>query len=307
MKHTWKATKAAGISLLLAALLFTGCGYATSALQSKSESAPQPEETGSSSVVSGATAQPGNLSEHTRDAIVQRGKLIAALVQNNVPFCFPDNKGQQIGLDTAVANTMAEDLGVEAEYLLFDSAKEALDAVYTGAADLALGGFGAQEESADRAAFSNCYSGGAQCLLMRAEDVERYPTVDTLFGKVVAILRGNEAQKAAAAELLPDCQIVERSTTDKCISRLRGGECVAVMLDTFLCDAYASDCIDLARSPLELVPEQQPAGAQIAVMRENETLLAYLNEEIELYTKTSGWGRLMISAQEKAANLGLLS
>ncbi|MEG2931342.1 MAG: transporter substrate-binding domain-containing protein, partial [Ruthenibacterium sp.] len=185
---------------------------------------------------------------------------------------------------------------------------EVLNAVRSGAADVGLGAFSADDKRLDKVQPTNFYAGGTQTLLMCIEDAKSYGTLKAFATKTIACLRGEPKQREIVIELLPDdCAIKEVHDVDAGIKKLRSGTCAALMLDEFQGIAYADDNPDLALLRVPLTTETHCDAKVMAVMCDNKSLLDFVNTNIiEKYKKTGGLGRLMLSARVKADNRGLL-
>ncbi|MEG1275683.1 MAG: transporter substrate-binding domain-containing protein, partial [Ruthenibacterium sp.] len=254
-------------------------------------------------------AKDGDPAEHTVEAIQGRGTLMVAIVENNPPYAFCNDDGtKREGLDNAMANTLAEDLGVALELIPCTQAG-VVNAVRSGAADVGLGALLAGDKLLDSVQPTNAYAGDTQALLMCVEDAKSYGSNPAAFAtKTIACLRDVPQQSDIVKELLPaDCAIKQVRDVESGMKRLRNGTCAALMLDEFQAIACANDNSDLALSQVPVKTEIVCDSVVMAVMRDNESLLTFLNTEIlDKYKKTGGLGRLRLSAWEKANNRGLL-
>lgn len=304
--------------LLCAALVLgmAGCGKSNA----EGDSFVPPESKGvasevseSSSVAAGQEAPPvkarsadTKVENHSVKAIKERGTLVIALVENNAPFAFFNDVLDRQGLDSSLSTIIAEDMGVELE-LFSGTPEEVADAVRTGRADIALGGFAAGDAVLRGVLETNVYAGGKQVLVCCIEDVRLYATIDSLATKTIACLKRQPEQAKIVKELLPSCATKQVESVDVGVQKVRSGTCVALMLDEFQATAYTQDAVDIAISSVPLTTETLVQPKVMAVMKDNEDLAAFLNQTIiKTYTVSGGLGRLMISATTKANHLDLL-
>ncbi|MEG2930499.1 MAG: hypothetical protein RR825_01810, partial [Ruthenibacterium sp.] len=111
MKKSWAAFFMAG------ALAFglAGCGAnAVDESTAQDDSSVQSEsEAAASEETQFADAKDGKPEEHTVEAIQERGTLTVAIVDDNAPYSFMNEDGTlREGLDSAIANTIAQDMDV---------------------------------------------------------------------------------------------------------------------------------------------------------------------------------------------------
>ncbi|MCG9747505.1 cation:dicarboxylase symporter family transporter [Shewanella sp. Isolate8] len=86
------------------------------------------------------------------NAIRARGLLRVGYIPSNVPFSYYNNAGQLVGFDSAMANRLADDLGVRVEFIPFEKDKLAasLDA---GFFDIAMSGLAMDIEQMDKLSY----------------------------------------------------------------------------------------------------------------------------------------------------------
>lgn len=255
--------------------------------------------------VSEREAQPG-AEEHSVNAIKKRGTLTVAVVEENPPFAFFNDDASREGLDNAIANTIAEELGLTVE-VYSGTPEEVVEAVRKGRVDVAFGGFTSGDPVLQGTLETSHYAGGRQVLLCCVEDVRLYPTLASFATKSIAYVKGNPEQEAIIKEQFASCDAKEASTLEAGLRKVRSGTCAALILDEFQGIAYGQDAVDLALATPKIEGDILVAPKVMAVMEGNESLAAFINTSvIQKYTATGGLGRLMISATTKATNLKLL-
>lgn len=245
----------------------------------------------------------GNLEEHTIEAIKAKGKLVVTTEAGYAPFEFMDADGNVVGLDISLAKELAKDLGVELDLqnIAFDSV---VPEVQAGNADMAIAGLTPNSKRKQSVDMSDMYYGGGQCMLVRAEDLDKYATKESLKGAVMA------TQKAALQETLlneqfPDAEALLLPKFPQCVAELTTGGCDAVLIDEVSAKQYmkTNDGIAVGKVPVEINPEE--SGNSVAVMKGNTELVEWVNEQLKKYAEEGKIQAWFDEAQALADTLGV--
>ncbi len=287
------------------AVSFTACGGSESSSVAGGSSAAGSEPSTSSEAASDSEEAiiTGDPSEHTVEAIKARGKLVVTTEAGYAPFEFLDENDNVIGLDASLAQALADDLGVELDIqnIAFTSV---VPEVQAGNADMAIAGLTPNADRKKSVDMSDMYYEGGQCVLILAENADKYTTKESLDGQLVATQSGalqetirEEQFSNTAPLLLPDFP--------QCIANLKTGECAAVLIDTISAEQYMQTVEGLAISeiPVEVDPEE--GGNSVAVMKGNTDLLDWVNERIAEYKAEGLLDQWFAEAQEKAESMGI--
>lgn len=246
----------------------------------------------------------GDPAEHTVEEIQARGTLIAAIVNDNPPFSFLYDDGETLGMDYSMADTLAGDLGVALE-IKTGTAKEVIAMVRSGEADVALGGFLQGDSAISRLDESKPYAGGTQQLLVRIEDKSKYSSLSRFATQTFVCLDTTKEQRDALKAQVDKSLCEETRSMERGLALLRSGTVAALMSDAFRIGAVGEDTPDVAALTLDLGEDTYGAAYVIGVMKDNESLLHYINSEIDKYTPTNGLGRLMLQAVTRMENVKL--
>ena len=121
------------VALLFAFVLvlasFTGCGQKESA-----------GETAADTAAADAAADTGKESDaiyRTLDEIKESGKIVIGVFSDKNPFGYVDENGEYQGYDVYFAKRLAEDLGVEVEFVSTEAANR-VEYLETGKVDVIL-------------------------------------------------------------------------------------------------------------------------------------------------------------------------
>ncbi len=287
------------------AVSFTACGGSESSSVAGGSSAAGSEPSTSSEAASDSEEAiiTGDPSEHTVEAIKARGKLVVTTEAGYAPFEFMDENGNVIGLDASLAQALADDLGVELDIqnIAFTSV---VPEVQAGNADMAIAGLTPNADRKKSVDMSDMYYEGGQCVLILAENADKYTTKESLDGQVVATQSG-ALQETIQKEQFSNTEALLLPEFPQCIENLKNGECAAVLIDTISAEQYMQTVEGLAISeiPVEIDPEE--GGNSVAVMKGNTDLLDWVNERIAEYKAEGLIDQWFAEAQEKAESMGI--
>lgn len=287
------------------AVSFTACGGSESSSVAGGSSAAGSEPSTSSEAASDSEEAiiTGDPSEHTVEAIKARGKLVVTTEAGYAPFEFLDENDNVIGLDASLAQALANDLGVELDIqnIAFTSV---VPEVQAGNADMAIAGLTPNADRKKSVDMSDMYYEGGQCVLILAENADKYTTKESLDGQLVATQSG-ALQETIREEQFSNTEPLLLPDFPQCIANLKTGECAAVLIDTISAEQYMQTVEGLAISeiPVEVDPEE--GGNSVAVMKGNTDLLDWVNERIAEYKAEGLLDQWFAEAQEKAESMGI--
>lgn len=287
------------------AVSFTACGGSESSSVAGGSSAAGSEPSTSSEAASDSEEAiiTGDPSEHTVEAIKARGKLVVTTEAGYAPFEFLDENDNVIGLDASLAQALADDLGVELDIqnIAFTSV---VPEVQAGNADMAIAGLTPNADRKKSVDMSDMYYEGGQCVLILAENADKYTTKESLDGQLVATQSG-ALQETIREEQFSNTEPLLLPDFPQCIANLKTGECAAVLIDTISAEQYMETVEGLAISeiPVEVDPEE--GGNSVAVMKGNTDLLDWVNERIAEYKAEGLLDQWFAEAQEKAESMGI--
>jgi len=112
---------------------------------------PVPATVDKSPPAPSALAEPAGV-----DEIVGRGVLRVGYLKDSLPFAFVNSHSRLVGLDVAMAHTLAREMGVELEFLLIP-AEEIAARLGAGQIDMVMGGLGITTARARKVEFTRPY------------------------------------------------------------------------------------------------------------------------------------------------------
>ena len=216
----------------------------------------------------------GNATFRTVEEIQESGKVVIGVFSDNAPFGYVDENGDYQGYDVYFAERIAQDLGVEVEYVSTDPASR-VENVATGKVDIILANFTVTEERAQQVDFALPYM---QVMLGVVSPDEAVITdVEDLNGKTLIVVKGTTAE-TFFEENYPDVKLQKYDEYADAYNALLDGRGDAFSTDNTEVLAWAltnpgfTVGIDALGNADTIAP---------AVQKGNESLLNWINEEIK--------------------------
>ena len=215
----------------------------------------------------------------TIDAIKEKGKLVLGTSADFPPMewtSFQSGKEEFTGVDIALAQAIADSLGVELEVknMAFEGLLGSLKA---GDVDIVLAGMGADEERKKQVDFSEEYSQGKQVLLVTEENKDKYKTLDDLNGKIIGTQLGSLQHKFATEKFGDNCKGFDLNNV--IIEQLKNKSIDAAFLSELPAKQFAS--ITEGFVILEDLGIPDESGFAVAVKKGNDDLTAAVNEVVK--------------------------
>jgi polar amino acid transport system substrate-binding protein len=152
------------LSASVLTLALTACGGSTSSSDTNTSAQ-------SSSTESAASADSsGDAIYRTLDEIKESGTINIGVFSDKNPFGYVDENGEYQGYDIYFANRLAEDLGVEVNFVSTEAANR-IEYLQTGKVDVILANFTVTEERAEEVDFALPYMNVALGVVSRDDNV----------------------------------------------------------------------------------------------------------------------------------------
>lgn len=260
MKKNSAICKLIAIAIIAVLILgsFAGCGT---------------EGAGGSTASSPSETADPNGTFRTLDEIKASGKIVIGVFSDKAPFGYVDENGAYQGYDVYFAERIAQDLGVEVEYVSTDPASR-VEYVATGKVDIILANFTVTEERAQQVDFALPYM--KVMLGVVSPDNGLITSVEELEGKTLIVVKGTTAETFFEKNY-PDVELQKYDEYADAYNALLDGRGDAFSTDNTEVLAWAlsnpgfSVGIDALGNADTIAP---------AVQKGNTTLLEWLNEEI---------------------------
>ena len=267
---------ALAIVAIFAALLATGC----QATDASKESSPSSQSSAQ------ATTKLGEIQE--------QGVLKVGTAGDYQPMSYLDPKtGRYVGFDAALAEDLAAALGVKIEYVE-TSWPTLMDDTLAGKFDLAICGITVTDARKEKALMSNGYLGNGKTVLCRAEDADKYTSLEAINKPEVRVMENpGGLNEQFARENLPDATLIIHDVNQEIPGLVASGEADVMITETMEAGYYVGQDSRLA-APLIYEPFTH-AELGVLMPKGSEDLLDYVNAFL---AKEKASGRIDELAEE---------
>lgn len=243
------------LTLVVALGALTGCG------SSANETTATDAEAG------------GDVVYRTLDEIKESGTIKIGVFSDKNPFGYVDENGEYQGYDVYFAERIAQDLGVEVEYVSTEAASR-VEYLETGKVDIILANFTVTEERAESVDFALPYMKVA--LGVVSPDDALITSADELNGKTLIVTKGTTAE-TFFTENYPDVELLKFDQYTEAYNALLDGRGDAFSTDNteVLAWAIQNEGFSVGIESIGNLDTIAPA-----VSKGNTTLLEWINDEI---------------------------
>jgi len=212
--------------------------------------------------------------------IAERKVLRVGTAGDYQPMSYLDPvSGTYVGFDAELAEDLAAALGVELEYVK-TSWPTLMEDTLAGKFDLAICGITITEARKEQALMSNGYFGNGKTVLCRAEDADKYTSLEAINRPEVRVMENpGGLNEKFARENLPDASITIHNVNQEIPGLIASGEADVMITEIMEAGYYVSQDDRLA-APLIFEPFTH---GQLGVLmpKGSEELLAYVNSFLE--------------------------
>ena len=224
----------------------------------------------------------------TLDRICETGVLRVGTAGDYKPMSFLEPEtGTYWGFDTELAEDLASSLGVEIEYVP-TSWPTLMEDTQTGQFDLAICGITVTDARKEQALMSDGYLQNGKTVLCRAEDAERYTSLEAINRPEVRVMENpGGLNEKFARENLPDATLIIHDINQEIPGLVASGEADVMITEIMEAEYYVGQDSRLA-APLIYEPF---TDGQLGILmpKGSEDLLEYVNQFLDDEKKT---GRL---------------
>lgn len=265
------------ISLVCVAALCLGVAACSNGTTPNNTATPDASSTVSVSPEASASAAQGSKLAEIKAA----GKLVMVTSPDFSPYEFEDPRksGQDkyVGLDIELGKYIAQELGVELEITPMDF-DATLAAIASKQCDIGISGYSPSEDRKATMDFTDVYYEAGQVIVVRAEDAEKYTTVESLKGLKVGAQNGSEQQKIVEGQL-PDSTLQQYTKVPEAILALQSKQVEAVAMEEPNAENNVATNDKIAISKIAVTGSV--TGTAVAVPKGSEDLVAEINKIIK--------------------------
>lgn len=257
------------ISLALGAamvLSMAGCGSSSAKADSASSAASAASETAAASAASG---------DSDVQYIKDKGTLIVGITDFE-PMDYKDDNGDWIGFDADLGKKVAEDLGVDIQFVEIDWDNKILE-LDNKSIDCVWNGMTLTDEVNNSMECTNAYLNNAQVVVMKKENADKYPDAESMKELSFAVEAGSAGEAAAKENGFNATAMTAQADT---LMEVEAGTSDASIIDLLMAGAMIGEGTsypDLTHT-VELTTEKYGIGC-----RKGSDLASYLNDELKKF------------------------
>ena len=251
----------------------------------------------------GAAEGNGEIVEVPKDfTTVNAGKLTVATSPDFAPYEFyhinADGTPELSGFDVALAKRIAEDLGLEVQFVPMDFDGILME-LQSGNVDLGMAGFSPSPERADTFDFSDLYYKGGQSFVIRKADHDKYKDY-AAFDKLPVGAQNGSIQMDLAKENTPNANIIGLAKVPDIVSELVSGKLEGGFIETAVAEQYIKNYPELE---IAWDVPYDTEGSAIA-LKKGSDLLPAVNAVINNALSDGSMDQYVADAQELASDEG---
>lgn len=229
----------------------------------------------------GSQKSEGDSQSKALDAVKDAGVLKVGMSADFAPFEFHsmvDGKDKVVGADVDLANAIADDLGVDIEFMDMEF-NAVLSSLEQGKVDIAISGISATPERKKSFDFSDNYYNPPQKVIVNKKNADKFTSIDSLKGKKVGAQKGS-VQEDVVKQQLPDAQMVSVAKVPNLIIELNQGSIDALVVEETVGASYISQNPDLQFADIDLKSSKDEAYS-IALPKDSGTLKTEIDKIIK--------------------------
>ena len=295
---TLSALMAASLAACSGGQAETTAAETTAAAAETAESAESSEAAETEGGAESAAAQRAAAAVET----VTEGKLTVATSPDFAPYEFyaigEDGTPTLAGFDMALAQYIADYMGLELEVITVDF-DGVLSELQTKSVDLGMAGLSPDPKRENIMNFSDIYYTGGQSLVTVKANAETYNSFEAINKPDVSVgAQTGSIQLDLANTNSPDADIISLPKVTDIIAELLAGKLDAAYIETVVAESYQKNYPDL-----EIVMDvpYDVAGSAIGVSKDNDALLAAVNEAIAAAIEDGSMDAFVAEANELAS------
>ena len=225
------------------------------------------------SAFAGCAGQNGSDLEYVKN----KGKLVVGVTIYE-PMDYLDENGDWVGFDAEFAKMVAEDLGVEAEFVIIADWGKKFVELQMKEIDVVWNGMTITDEALSSASVSNPYVINAQVVVTKADVAANYTTAESLQNLSIAVENGSAAAKALDAIGITDYLVTDDQA--KALTEVLSGTSEACVIDITMARAMIKEGSDFASLAIAMELTSEYYGI---AFRKDSDITAKVNELMAQY------------------------
>ena len=214
------------------------------------------------------------------EAVIGRGVLRVGTAGDYRPMSFLDPEtGSYVGFDAELAEDLAAALSVKIEYVATSWPTLMADTL-AGKFDLAICGITITDARKEQALMSEGYLGNGKTVLCRAEDVDKYTSLEAINRPEVRVMENpGGLNEKFARENLPDAELIIHEVNQEIPGLVASGEADVMITEILEAGYYVGQDARLAAPLIDAPFTRGELG--VLMPKGSEALLDYVNAFIK--------------------------
>ena len=251
---------------------------AVSEAKSEAEEAASKAESETEEAVSASSSEAEEKTDDTDSDVAyiqDKGTLIVGIT-DFAPMDYKDDNSEWIGFDADMAKKVAEDLGVEVEFVEIDWDNKILE-LENKSIDVVWNGMTLTDEVLNAMECTNPYCNNAQVVVLPADKAKDYPDADSMKELTFAVEAGSAGEAAAKDNGFEFTSLTSQADT---LMEVQANTSDASIIDLLMAGAMIGEDTSYPEltHTLELTEEKYGAGC-----RKGSDLAAYINDEFSKF------------------------
>lgn len=205
--------------------------------------------------------------------VQEKGTLVVGITDFE-PMDYQNEKGEWIGFDADLARVFAEELGVEVEFAEIDWDNKILE-LGNKSIDVVWNGMTLTPEVTSAMECTKAYCNNAQVVVVKAEDADKYTTVESLADLTFAVESGSAGEEVATEN---GFNVTAVKTQADAVMEVAAGTSDACVIDLLMAGAMVGEGTGYENltHTVELNSEEYGAGC-----RKGSDLAEYINSQMK--------------------------
>lgn len=202
--------------------------------------------------------------------VKEKGKLVVGITVFE-PMDYQDADGKWVGFDADMATAFAESLDVDVEFQIIDWESKAME-LKGKTIDVVWNGMTLTDEVTAAMDCSNAYFNNAQVVIVKAEDADKYKTVDSVKGLSFAVENGSAGAEQVAALGADYTPVADQATA---LTEVMSGTADAAVIDFLMAISMIGEGTSYEKLTHTVSLNEEKYGVGF---RKNSDLVDELNE-----------------------------
>lgn len=203
--------------------------------------------------------------------VKNKNKLVVGITEYK-PMDYKDANGEWIGFDADFARLFAAELGVEVEFFVLADWDKKFIELDTKNIDCVWNGMTITDEATSNSSVSNPYVVNAQVVVMKADKLASYTTVDSMKDLTFAVENGSAGQSVATKSNLKTVAVKDQAAA---LMEVAAGTSDACVIDITMAKAMTGAGTDYADLGMGISLSSEEYGVSF---RKGSDLTAKFNE-----------------------------